>query len=271
MSDQPPATCPKCKAGPKNEFDFYPCGSQVGMLHGVPVTIEPPTYDTCKSRQIAALQAELVEAKRNEAIKPGHDWKLGGKLEMEITTLKARAKELEREKREADETGKRLVGALPDPSKLHILATWLDEYDYSRGEASEGNECQRDLRLWADNATAALASAPAHWREGKGDPLNGWIDVKERLPKSEIPVLAYFKNELGKGRRIRAFYVPPKTVESSPDSSEYEDNDEYDEAKDCYWVKSGWYESNEHDEVAWRVDVDVTHWRHLPDPPGEKE
>jgi hypothetical protein len=49
--------------------------------------------------------------------------------------------------------------ALPAPVKLDDLADWLDIIDGERG--SSGDEVQRDLRLWAEQARAVLGEKGA--------------------------------------------------------------------------------------------------------------
>ena len=49
---------------------------------------------------------------------------------------------------------------------------------------------------------------------------------------------------------------------------------EYDEEKDCYWVKECWYEVNVVDDNPnWIIDsdYDVTHWMPISPFPTEKE
>ena len=93
-----------------------------------------------------------------------------------------------------------------------------------------------------------------------------WIPVSERMPGSGEFVLAYLKNPLGKGRRIRAFWATKRTLESS---GEFDDWADYDEEKDCYYTPEGWYEANEYEETHWHVTDPVTHWMPLPEPPNE--
>lgn len=94
-----------------------------------------------------------------------------------------------------------------------------------------------------------------------------WIPVNNKLPESEVMVLAYFKNEYGKHRRIRAMYAPQFTVESSMEDEECVD---YDAEKDNYYLPEGWYEQNEFEDTHWHVDASITHWMPLPDPPEGK-
>jgi hypothetical protein len=89
-----------------------------------------------------------------------------------------------------------------------------------------------------------------------------WISVKDEMPAAERPVLAYFINELGKYRIIKAFYAPKFTVENLEN-----DWDEYDEKTDAYYLPEGWYENNEFDDISYFVNCEVTHWQPLPKPP----
>lgn len=91
-----------------------------------------------------------------------------------------------------------------------------------------------------------------------------WVSVADRLPETGKPVLAYFVNEFGKGRRIRAFYAPKHAIEQSVESDWFD----YDETSDVYWLPEGWYENNEFEETHWHVSGDVTHWMELPEGPN---
>jgi hypothetical protein len=98
--------------------------------------------------------------------------------------------------------------------------------------------------------------------------MNNWIKVKDELPPTRQKVIAYYKNSDGEHKRIRAYYIPRFEVEASALEIEYEASEFCDE-RDEYFVKEGWYESNEHEEINWTVDEEVTHWQHLPEPPEE--
>jgi hypothetical protein len=91
-----------------------------------------------------------------------------------------------------------------------------------------------------------------------------WIKVSELLPEPCVPVIAFYQNCMGNGRRIRAMYAAPKTLELHMDA----EGGEYDEETDTYWCEPGWYETNQHEEINWFVDEDVTHWQPMPDPPA---
>lgn len=93
-----------------------------------------------------------------------------------------------------------------------------------------------------------------------------WVKCSDRMPESGQYVLAYLKNQLGKGRRIRAFYAAKFTEESNGDWDEFA---EYDEERDKYYTPEGWYETNEYEETHWKVTDPVSHWMPLPEPPND--
>ena len=94
-----------------------------------------------------------------------------------------------------------------------------------------------------------------------------WINVLEKMPPPNVPVLAFvsdFCGVVGKVRRIRAMYAPPKTLELHIDA----EGGDYDEETDTYWCEEGWYEANVYEECHWRVCDHVTHWMLLPEAPN---
>jgi len=94
--------------------------------------------------------------------------------------------------------------------------------------------------------------------------MDKWISVEERLPESDVPVFAHFFDTAGRAKTVRAIYAAPKSVQQWSDDYEA---CEYDEVADCYWLQEGWYETNEFEEVHWKVERPITHWRPLPEPP----
>lgn len=98
------------------------------------------------------------------------------------------------------------------------------------------------------------------------DDADRWISVEERLPEAGEPVLVYLENSHGKGRRLRAQYSDGKSLEAD----DADDSGVYDEEQDKYFVPEGWYETNEHEEVHWKVDDPVTHWQPLPAAPRKE-
>ncbi len=93
-----------------------------------------------------------------------------------------------------------------------------------------------------------------------------WIKVKDQLPEPGKFVIAYFKNEHGKDRRIRAMYVPRFFMDDLGDSG---CDPDYDEEEDMYFWPEGWYECNEFEDTHWMVDGNVTHWMPLPEVPND--
>ncbi len=95
--------------------------------------------------------------------------------------------------------------------------------------------------------------------------IKEWIDVKNRLPKSGVPVIVFVV--VGdKTRRLRALYAARHTLELGDDQEPWGD-DCYDEETDTYFCPEGWYEYNEFEDTHWHIDGTVTHWMPLPDPP----
>lgn len=93
-----------------------------------------------------------------------------------------------------------------------------------------------------------------------------WIKASDRMPETGKKVFAFYLNEIGKPRKIMAFYTPRFTMEQDEDPNEAT---EYCEDKDAYYLKEGWYEDNEFDECHWKVDGKITHWMPLPESPKE--
>ena len=97
--------------------------------------------------------------------------------------------------------------------------------------------------------------------------INHWIDTNIYLPESGKNVLVFYKNSHGKSRIVKAFFADQDTIESDPED---EANDEYNEERDCYYLKEGWYECVDNwDEWSSIVITNgtVTHWTPLPEIP----
>jgi hypothetical protein len=94
--------------------------------------------------------------------------------------------------------------------------------------------------------------------------MTAWIPVTERLPEPGKHVLIFCPG--WRGSRLRAMWCPRWTEESC---SEDNDNDEYCEEKDQYYVREGWYETNGFEETHWKVDTEPSHWMPMPEPPSE--
>ena len=99
-----------------------------------------------------------------------------------------------------------------------------------------------------------------------------WNSVEDRLPETGQPVLAFYRNQIGKGRRICAEYLAPKSRVADQLSDPDTESVEYDEeAGEYYWLP-GWYERIDNWEEYSHLTVtegDISHW--MPPPPLCKE
>lgn len=90
--------------------------------------------------------------------------------------------------------------------------------------------------------------------------MSEWIDVNERLPKSQSIVL------MAKGKGIKTvMYVAKHSIDV--ENWNFEEGAEYFEDEDTYYWPEGWYEHSEHDEMWWDIGYSPTHWMPLPNPP----
>lgn len=92
-----------------------------------------------------------------------------------------------------------------------------------------------------------------------------WQPIENSKPVSNTIVLIHCVTEqLKKSIILRAVWYDRYTEEIWGDEFEA---GEYCEEKDSYFIREGWYEFNQYDEVHWAVSQEVTHWMPLPDPP----
>jgi len=132
-----------------------------------------------------------------------------------------------------------------------------ENYDALRLELAEANA---DFVRIANERDALLAE-----RE--------WISVEDRLPESGTPVLAFYENRLGKGRRICAEYIAPKSRVADQLSDPDVETVEYDEEVGEYYWLPGWYERIDNWEEYSHLAVtegDISHWMPLPTPPASQ-
>jgi len=154
--------------------------------------------------------------------------------------------------------------------------TWLSAHDAVyvdlqgvKGELAEATRLQKKSEMLLESSERCRAGLGEELQRVKGErdrywEAVAWVAIEEKLPEADVPVLAYFINEYGKTRRIRAFYAPRFTVTTGVDNDWYEFKDGDDEA----YLPEGWYESNEFEDTHWHVTDKVTHWMPLPELPS---
>ena len=94
-----------------------------------------------------------------------------------------------------------------------------------------------------------------------------WINADEIKPPKVKSVLVVFKNIYGHTHITIAQYVPPKSVLAEDFLNEEADYDEYDEEKDCYWCKEGWFEYQYSADINYLMDDEILFWAYLPENP----
>ena len=126
-----------------------------------------------------------------------------------------------------------------------------------RLQAHAGNWKQR-----ADKAEQRIAELEAR-------PTITWVPVSERLPDTELRVLAAY-NDGRMTTTLRALYIPKFVVECYEFETDIET--EYDETTDTTYYPGGWYEAVEEGEYAFigPLDGTVTHWAKLPALPKQE-
>lgn len=106
------------------------------------------------------------------------------------------------------------------------------------------------------------------WEAAKRDVFE-WINSNDQHRKPEhgkIVLICIVTEQLKRQIPIRAVWYDRFTEEDN-----YNENEatEYCEEKDAYFVREGWYEFNQCDEVNWAITDTVTHWAEIPLPPVE--
>lgn len=79
------------------------------------------------------------------------------------------------------------------------------------------------------------------------------------------PVLVFYKNALGNGRRVRATYYDAGTLNMDEDATE----EHADEGG--MNLHPGWFEETEACEVLMPLEAPPTHWMYLPPSPEDTE
>ena len=197
-----------------------------------------------------------VEAERNaaqgviETITKDQTW---FELKAERDALQARCAELEgqvsllsesntgRLQRERDRLAAELAAALPYDPRPTFGAIGSRDVDVAEAQ-----------RAWDKAMAAQPAQVPA------------WQPIESGFPATGIPVLA----DIGEKYPIRACWIAKFTQEVG--ASDFEGDDDYDEATDTTYWPEGWYEWNRFDETHWLVDKPVKNWALLPAAPEVK-
>ena len=108
----------------------------------------------------------------------------------------------------------------------------------------------------------------------EAEPMRQWVSVKDRLPESQMPVLAVVRSKsfpkyvaITVAEHINAHEV------TTEDWRDYEGDTENDEEKDCFWIRECWYELNAVDDNP-NLEINcgdyITHWMPLPKAPKEE-
>ena len=115
--------------------------------------------------------------------------------------------------------------------------------------------------------------AMAGWLIDNGVTVQPWIPVSDRLPEPEQEVFVCVRSKIANYKYVCcAMHVPENWYRQSSDFCwDFECCDDYDEEKDDFIVKQGWYESihNWDDYSAVGIEDIVTHWMPMPQTPKE--
>lgn len=143
-----------------------------------------------------------------------------------------------------------------------LLAAWTEALNTPRtGQMAEYRTwlAHALVLVWAVGRTTHPRPIPVAEPE--------WYDIASKgLPESGVNVLAAYVNCAGKWQVVKALWV----AKNSEIASTEDENSEYDEEKDDYFIPEGWYECvNNWDEYAsFKItEGAVTHWRLLPNAP----
>ena len=112
-------------------------------------------------------------------------------------------------------------------------------------------------------------------RERLMEQIPKWIPVTERLPETNVDVLALYEYENTMCKKwtyiCRASYIPKFTVLIEDKWNDCDGGwEDYNEDDDSFYVPEGWYEETSEgngDGMSWFINATVTHWMPLPQPP----
>ena len=141
----------------------------------------------------------------------------------------------------------------------------------TRAEAAERQIVANEARITEltrlKDELAEDASRERQRAEAAEARVVNWISTEERLPETQLRVLAVMLYDGRKPRIIRAMHIPAKTVECL--DWEFNDAVVYDSESECHYLGAGWYELMEEGEYDYvgPLSDSVTHWAEMPELP----
>jgi len=108
--------------------------------------------------------------------------------------------------------------------------------------------------------------------------MSEWISVKDRLPEPDKHVLVCCEVRKAHTHETlyqyicEGYYAAPHSIPAGT-YSDLNDEFDYDEEEDEYYLREGWYEAiHNWDEYSGVAIADfVTHWMPMPEPPKEDD
>lgn len=148
-------------------------------------------------------------------------------------------------------------GESTEKSLQELLSRFRDRHDLTDDQTL----------MIAKNATSILQMAKMLKVD---DSMSGWVSVETQKPDAEVEVRILCVTSSGHEYQCQGFYEPSGAYREDSDYSwDYECCGEYDEERDDYMIKTGWYETihNWDDYQAVWIGDTVTHWMPLPKGP----
>lgn len=141
----------------------------------------------------------------------------------------------------------------------------------TRAEAAERQIVANEARITEltrlKDELAEDASRERQRAEAAEARVVNWISAEDRLPETQLRVLAVMLYDGRKPRIIRAMHIPAKTVECL--DWEFNDAVVYDSESERHYFGAGWYELMEEGEYDYvgPLSDSVTHWAEMPELP----
>jgi len=138
----------------------------------------------------------------------------------------------------------------------------------TRAEAAERQIVANEARITEltrlKDELAEDASRERQRAEAAEARVVNWISAEDRLPETQLRVLAVMLYDGRKPRIIRAMHIPAKTVECL--DWEFNDAVVYDSESERHYFGAGWYELMEEGEYDYvgPLSDSVTHWAEMP-------